>query len=299
MKLKHLEYFQAVCKYNNLTRAAGELHISQPSLSAVIKELETEFGVPLFYRQSKGLVPTSQGEVLLEETQLLLRQMEHLFSRMDSLRAEKPIVRLGIPPMLGLLIFPHLFQVFHQHFPDIHLEVVENGSLINQNMIREGKLDAALVATDQELPPDFQSRVLDQIHVNLYVSSGHPLALRDMLSLTDVGNTPLALQAEGSFVTDFIKRYFAKNGLVPNIMVQTNQLATIQQLIRNQTAASFLFDGILPETQEIRRIPVREFPPVQAMLIWNKNLEPSPATQKLIHLSPFYSSDGENANTKV
>ena len=78
MKLKQLEYFQTICKYNNITRAAEELHISQPSLSGVIRELEEEFQVPLFHRLSKGLIPTEQGTVLLEEAALVLGQAQHL-----------------------------------------------------------------------------------------------------------------------------------------------------------------------------------------------------------------------------
>ena len=58
MKLFQLRYFQTVCKYSNLTRAAEELHISQPGLSHAIQELEREFGLTLFLRQNKGLVLT-------------------------------------------------------------------------------------------------------------------------------------------------------------------------------------------------------------------------------------------------
>lgn len=298
MKLKQLEYFQAICKYNNITRASEELHISQPSLSNTIKELEEEFGVLLFRRQSKGLSLTSQGKILLEETELLLRQTNHLISRMESLTIEKPVVRLGVPPMLGLLIFPKLLQIFHARYPDIRLEMVENGSLINQKMIQEGKLDAALISADTELPPYFHCCDLCRIDICLYVSVQHKLALKTSVCLRDVEDTPLVLQAEGSFAVDFIKRYFAKNKLTPNIMIQTNQLATIQQLVRDNTAASFLFNGILPESQGIIKLPVKDLPCVTAKLIWNKDQKPSAAAQKLIHLSPFYSYPEEKANTK-
>lgn len=299
MKLKQLEYFQAICKYNNITRASEELHISQPSLSNTIKELEEEFGVPLFHRQSKGLSLTSQGKILLEETELLLRQANHLIARMEALTMEKPVVRLGVPPMLGLLIFPKLLQIFHESYPDIQLEIVENGSLINQKMLREGRLDAALISVDTALPPYFDYCDLCNIAVCFYVSARHPLALKTSVYLREVKDTPLALQTDGSFATDFIKRYFAKNEIIPNIMIQTNQLATIQQLIRDNTAASFLFDGILPESQEIVKLPVQDLPCVTAKLIWNQDLKPSAATQKLIHLSPFYSYPEEKANTKA
>ena len=65
MKLLQLKYFQTICKYNNITRASNELHVSQPSLSNVIRDLEEEFGVTLFQRLSKGLSLTEEGKVLL------------------------------------------------------------------------------------------------------------------------------------------------------------------------------------------------------------------------------------------
>ena len=76
MTLVQLKYFQTVCKYNNITRASNELHISQPSLSNAIKDLEKEFGISLFYRFSKGLVLTEEGSLFLEETNHLLEHAD-------------------------------------------------------------------------------------------------------------------------------------------------------------------------------------------------------------------------------
>lgn len=73
MKLSQLKYFQVVCKHNNLTRAAEELHISQPGLTHVIQEMEQEFGLTLFLRRNKGLVLTEEGRKFLEEANLLLQ----------------------------------------------------------------------------------------------------------------------------------------------------------------------------------------------------------------------------------
>lgn len=146
MKLKQLEYFRVICKYSNITRAAEELHVSQPSLSSVIRDLEEEFQVPLFHRLSKGLVPTEQGKVLLEEAKLLLGQAEHLTARMQALVSENPVIRLGTPPMMATLIFPRLLRAFSARHPDIRVEMMEHGSLANRSLLLEGRLDAALIS---------------------------------------------------------------------------------------------------------------------------------------------------------
>ena len=64
MTLIQLKYFQTICKYNNITRASAELHVSQPSLSNAVKELEREFGVSLFTRRSRGLELTQEGGIV-------------------------------------------------------------------------------------------------------------------------------------------------------------------------------------------------------------------------------------------
>lgn len=68
MRLTQLKYFQAVCRYQNMTRAAAELHVSQPSLSNAIHELEDEFGMVLFRRKSRGIALTEQGGDLLQRS---------------------------------------------------------------------------------------------------------------------------------------------------------------------------------------------------------------------------------------
>ena len=65
MKLLQLKYFLTICEYSNISRAAGKLHVSQPSLTAAMKSLEQEFGITLFHRQSRGLILTEEGEIIL------------------------------------------------------------------------------------------------------------------------------------------------------------------------------------------------------------------------------------------
>ena len=69
MTIVQMQYFQAVCRYENFTRAAEELHISQPAMSAAMKDLEKECGVPLFVRDKNSLRVTDEGKILLEEAE--------------------------------------------------------------------------------------------------------------------------------------------------------------------------------------------------------------------------------------
>ena len=87
MNLIQLRYFQAVCACGNLTQAAQQLHISQPSLSSAIQTLEKEFGVGLFVRQYRGVELTAEGEQLLKLSRSLTENADKLVRIMQDLGA--------------------------------------------------------------------------------------------------------------------------------------------------------------------------------------------------------------------
>lgn len=285
MKLTQLQYFKTVCEYNNITRAAGKLHVSQPSLSHAIKELEEEFGIPLFYRLSKGLTLTKEGEILLEEATKLLNQADLLVSRMNVIRKESQNVKLGVPPMLASLIFPGLLHAYRSNFPDARLQMIENGTLTNKTMVLDGTLDAAIISCDGSLPAAFHYTDLIPFSIYFYVSVQNPAASRASIDMKDTAGLPLVLLAEDSFLTSFLMQYYKTHNLTPNVILYTNQIATIRQLVENNTAVTFLFENILESGGNISMLPVRNLPAIQTRLVWNASRKVSSATQNLIRLS--------------
>lgn len=148
MKLSQLEYFQIICKHCNLTRAAEELHVSQPSLTHVIHDLEQEFGLTLFLRQNKGLVLTEEGRQFLDETNRLLEQTNYFVSRMKILGQSNQVVHFGLPPASATLFFPPIIHQLHRQYPQIKVNIVESGSIMNHQKILDGKLDLAMISSD-------------------------------------------------------------------------------------------------------------------------------------------------------
>ena len=112
MTIAKLQQFLAVCQFQSVTRAAEFLHISQPSVSGTIRELEHEFQVNLFRHEGRRLVLTAEGSFLREHAQQLIRQFDELSWQMEDLRNQKNRFRIGIPPMSGTIFFPQLYQAF-------------------------------------------------------------------------------------------------------------------------------------------------------------------------------------------
>ena len=93
MNLTQLKYFKAVCIYKTVSAAAEYLHISQPSLSNAIKEMEKEFGVSLFSRCHRGMVLTAEGKILFKMCDDVLERAEEMEKVMNDLGTERKRLR--------------------------------------------------------------------------------------------------------------------------------------------------------------------------------------------------------------
>lgn len=128
MKLNQLNYFIEVCNSMNITQAAKKLHISQPSLTVAIKNLEQELGVNLLLREKNKITLTSEGEFFRDQLYPILGNLENLKREMVSSGSNYNVLKMGIPPMIGSFLFPLLFSRFITQNPDIKLEIVEHGA---------------------------------------------------------------------------------------------------------------------------------------------------------------------------
>lgn len=282
MTLIQLKYFQTICKYNNITRASAELHVSQPSLSNAVKELEREFGVSLFTRRSRGLELTPEGRYFLDEADKLLEQAEQLTTNMKHMSTTDRTLTLGLPAMSGSLVFTDLLRTLYARSPGTHIQVMENGSLANRSKIMDHTLDAAIITRNGPLPPGIGHVTLRHVNICLYLSVMHPLAEKDTVTTDDLDQLPLAMLPEDTFLDHCIDQYYEAHHLKTNIIVRTNQLATIQQLVATNTTAAFLLDHVLEESSDIVKRTVPGLLPAEIDLIWKSSRHLSPHLKNLI-----------------
>lgn len=115
LDIKHLQYFIQVTHFNSFTKAAEHLYITQPTISKMIKNLETELGVELFDRSRKQLTLTDAGRVVLEQAKLIDKAFSNLETEMEYLSGlKKGHIRLGLPPIIDASFFPKIIGRFHE-----------------------------------------------------------------------------------------------------------------------------------------------------------------------------------------
>ncbi|MBR5543782.1 MAG: LysR family transcriptional regulator [Oscillospiraceae bacterium] len=282
MKLLQLQYFCTACKYNNITRASEELHVSQPSISSAIKELEAEFGVTLFKRLKKGFTLTPEGEVLLRHAQELLEEADRLSLIMSNLQNERRGIRIGIPPMTGISHLPKLYRGFKKLYPDINVSTHEFGAASLIESLNDESLDLVIIPADIGDRKKFSSLNLGEVETVFCVHPEHSLAGKETVDLRTLRDEPLIIFDKGFIQYNVITSAFAAAGIEPNIVHLSSQLYMIKEFISSGIACGFMFRDIAETIPDIVSIPLREPIKSKVCLLWNKERHISSDVLKFI-----------------
>lgn len=177
MEMRHLKAFLAVCEERSFTRAATQLHLSQPPLSLRIKELEGELQVTLFERSTRSVKLTPAGHAFMDGLRESLRTLETAVE--SSRRVERGIIgslKIGYTGIASDLVLPRLIREFRVRYPTIELDIYgpsPTGTLELALLNRE--IDVALCF----LPlrhADLESRTLMTTELAVVLPDNHPLA---------------------------------------------------------------------------------------------------------------------------
>lgn len=270
MNLNQLKYFYTVCIYGSLSDASEYLYISQPSLSSAIKSLENEFGVSLFTRCHEGMKLTPEGKVLFEMCEDILSRTDQLENIMKDLGKGRNKLRLGVPPMIASLILPYIYRDFCQLYPDIRLEIVEDGRAGLLDKLSENYLDMIFLLQNKSLDTKFASTKVAQLEIVCCASKDNPIAKYKSVTPYILKDTPLVLFENSFFQTEEIKKWFAFERINPNIILQTKQLSTMLRMISSNVAVGFTFRELTETNTSFIAIPTKEEMYVDASLVWKK-----------------------------
>ncbi len=282
MRITQLRYFIEVCRWGNITKAAQELHISQPSVSAAIKELENEFGVLLFQRINGRLKITEEGKFFLVRAYRLVASCDELERSMRGSGTEKKKLTIGLTPMIASSIFPSLYEGFYAKYPDTEFEIVEQGSITIHDRLTEGSIDLAIALLSVMDTAVFKTKVLLHTEFCLCVSENHPLAKKECIYTEDMHNLPIALLSGNTYHSQVLLNRCEKNGIYPNVVLRSNQLQTVQRMVRHGDVCTFLLKDAVHVSSGTVAIPFAEPVSVDIALIWNKNIALSRRAEEFI-----------------
>lgn len=286
MELYQLRYFEAVVRLGSLTTAAATCHVSQPSLSAQLKNLEAELGVRLVDRQARGVVPTPAGERLLLTARRLMLEVDGC--RRDLRRrnfAQPPEIRLGLSPLLAAVVLPRPLAQFLAGRDNLRITVRELPQQQLTEALTSHALDLALITQAQLLPVTTESRPLFRLAYGIVCAQEHPLAKLKQPRLRDLLPYRVSLYQDPAGFADRLTQIGAEIGQPPRIVFHSDQALTVFEM-----ASAGLGVAVLPtlfreraRRQRLAMLPLHDrnlsFPVVA---VWNRNLPVPPGLESLI-----------------
>ena len=271
MKLLQMRYFQTVCRYGSITKAANELFVSQPTISFCIKELETEFGVKLFHRRHNRLQLTVEGEYFLDKVKSILQSVDTLTSQMKDMGRNLNHVKIAVPAMISTFLFPQMFHAFTKNNPNVELEMLETGSLQARTLVDANSVDLGITILDSAVEDSYNIVPLVSTELVFCVNKAHPLANKRSVSFKDLADQHLILFKADSYQNIFIKSAFADLGIEPKISLYSSQLYTVKKFLAYGNVGAFLYRQVAEMDNDLVCIPLEQ-PIIQdIVLIWKKS----------------------------
>lgn len=168
MDIRILKQFRVISELGNMSRAAKELHVAQPSLSVAMAKLERDLGVLLLQRSKKGVKLTAAGVRFLKYCEESLREWEQIQAELNHLTSEViGTLNLGVHPSVAIYTLPHFLPQLMSKYPALRIQLTHDLSRRIMQMIAEQELDVGLVI-NPELRPNLIVRYLIDDEVTIF-----------------------------------------------------------------------------------------------------------------------------------
>jgi DNA-binding transcriptional LysR family regulator len=270
VELRQLEYFRMVCRENNITKAAGRLHVSQPSVTVGIQRLEEELGVKLLDRSEKKIAITAEGRIFLQRAEEILARVGDSVAEMNDYRLNHGgSIRVGITAIMGAVLFPSAFSRFRRDYPNVQITVLEEGSLSVRNRLESGDLDIGIMITS-DLPPRLESLPISTGQILVCLPFAHPLGERSSIPMNELRDQPFILFREDTYSRRIILEECAKFGFTPRIVFSSSQIGTVLELVKQGVGISFFIEEVLHDQAGVLSRPLAEPLFLVAGLAWNR-----------------------------
>jgi LysR family cyn operon transcriptional activator len=240
MELRHLRYFLSVAERGHVTRAAEALHVSQPTLSQQLRQLEEELGTPLFDRVGRKLQLTQPGHIFRERALRALKELEEGKAAIEELEGlQRGNLTVGAVQTVNACVMPQVLAQFSAKFPRIIIRVEERSA----DEVEAGILAGVLAFGLSFIPPTnsmLEVELLYEEELFLVVPQAHRLAHRRRLRIADLDQEPLVLLNETFCTRRLINESFLKANVRLHAAIEMNSIEGILGTVQTGTKASIL-----------------------------------------------------------
>jgi DNA-binding transcriptional LysR family regulator len=215
LRIKHLRLLELLVELGSVRKAAERLHVSQPAVSQMLKELEAAFGGPLFTRTRGGVEPNLRVSNLLRRVQPALGELRAAQGEM--LTSSTTLLRIGANLQFLTQLLPHALERLRAGYPDLRFVLREGPTNALVESLLAGDLDCTIGRLSSNMPraADLQFWPLSGGELCLVVGRSHPLAKRKRLALEDLATQAWALGGMTGEARRIVDQLFMRAGLRP------------------------------------------------------------------------------------
>ena len=281
-----LKTFIAVCEYSGFSAAAKELGYTQSTVSSQIKQLEKELDVRLFDRYYHKINLTEKGVLVLQQARNILKAQAKMLDSLNSAESIEGEIRLSMSSSVCSRYFKNDFLRFHHQYPEIKVEITENGTEQMFDMLRKNEVDLIFTLDSHIYDSEFIICAEHEEKVHFFASVDNPLLNKENISLKELCTEDFVLTESNMSYRKLLNNELAAQSLEIHPVLEIGNPLQICSLIKNSKMISFLPDFITEDyynSGEIKHIPVNDCDvSVWTQLLVHKNKWKSPALNAFI-----------------
>lgn len=257
MELRHLRYFIRAAELLNFTKAAESLYVSQPTLSVQIQQLEHELGADLFMRIGRSVRLTQAGEAFLVHARHAVRILEEGAEEVSAIQGVlRGHLTIAALPLIASKMLPHWVIEFKAKYPNVAVHVRSDAADDIEKLIADGLIDLGITTPSREENLQLLE-LFRESNTHLFVSSSHPLARKEKLSVDDLRGLPLALpSARLAATAQALGKFFESINLEPRVELTCDDGHALIELVKTGTVATMLPPWAAIGEENIHGIPL-------------------------------------------
>ncbi|MEK4628049.1 LysR family transcriptional regulator [Solibacillus sp. FSL R7-0682] len=289
MELLPLVYFKTVAQFENMSRAAELLHITQPAISKSIAQLEANIGVQLFDRNGRSIKLNRYGRFFLERTEQILRDYEQAREELQNLVSPgHGEVALGFMHTLGLKVIPALMTDIRSVYPQMKFQLTQSNTGVLLKKLENSELDLCLLSS-----LDYKSNIhwekLWEEELFLVVPNADPLCLKKTVEVKDFAHRPFISIKKGNSLRKTVDELFEQEGFHLNVAFEGEEVHTLAGLVESGLGVSLIPSIKGLEQYHVKLVKVKaENCKREIGVAYLDNHPMSQATQQFIHYIRAY-----------
>jgi DNA-binding transcriptional LysR family regulator len=249
---RRLRVFVEVVRQGGFSRAAQQLHATQPTVSKAVQQLEDELGLRLLDRMGRRVSLTTAGELVYRRAVPLLAQSDDLIAELAELRGLKTgVLRIGLPRLGASALFARTFALFRRRYPGIEVKVAVHSGQKMRELLRAGELDIGVLGNPIE--QEFGQQAVRTEPFMVLLPRDHPAAARRSVTLGRLAGMPAIFPDEDSVLHRNLISAYHQARVAPKIASRCHDADLMFELVASGIGIAFL-PRVLAQQQRHRGV---------------------------------------------